>query len=95
MRRRSFLKTAAVAALPVAASTSTTAVAAASKPGESTPSTTGNPGEMKYRDLGRTGEKVSILGLGGYHIGMPKEEGESIALIRAAIDGGITFMDNC
>lgn len=55
----------------------------------------GKPGEMIYRTLGRTGEKVSAIGLGGYHIGVPKEEQDSIALIRAAIDRGITFMDNC
>jgi aryl-alcohol dehydrogenase-like predicted oxidoreductase len=50
--------------------------------------------EMIYRSLGRTGEKVSAIGMGGYHIGMQKEERESIRLIRTAIDRGITFMDN-
>lgn len=45
------------------------------------------------RKLGSTGEDVSILGLGGYHIGL-LEEKESIKLIRKAIDQGITFMDN-
>ncbi|MCF8000864.1 MAG: aldo/keto reductase [Halanaerobiales bacterium] len=45
------------------------------------------------RLLGKTGEKVSILGLGGYHIGKLDKE-ESIKLIRKAIDEGITFMDN-
>jgi aryl-alcohol dehydrogenase-like predicted oxidoreductase len=52
-------------------------------------------GEMRYRPLGRTGEEVSLIGLGGHHIGRQKEEKESIRIIRAAIDGGITFMDNC
>jgi aryl-alcohol dehydrogenase-like predicted oxidoreductase len=51
-------------------------------------------GEMIYRPLGRTGEKVSAIGLGGYHIGVPKEEQEGIRLIRTAIDRGITFLDN-
>ena len=51
-------------------------------------------GDMPYRTLGRTGEKVSALGLGGYHIGSPKEEQESIRIIRRAIDGGINFLDN-
>jgi aryl-alcohol dehydrogenase-like predicted oxidoreductase len=51
---------------------------------------------MIYRTLGRTGERVSAIGLGGYHIGHPElEEQESIRLIRQAIDRGITFMDNC
>lgn len=50
---------------------------------------------MPYRILGRTGEKVSAIGLGGYHIGKQADEQASIRLIRSAIDGGITFMDNC
>ncbi|HZD96293.1 MAG TPA: aldo/keto reductase [Candidatus Sulfotelmatobacter sp.] len=52
-------------------------------------------GSMIYRTLGRTGERVSAIGLGGFHIGQPKlSEEESIRLIRSAIDNGITFMDN-
>jgi predicted aldo/keto reductase-like oxidoreductase len=52
-------------------------------------------GDMIYRMLGRTGEKVSAIGLGGFHIGIPREEQEGIRLIRAAVDRGMTFMDNC
>jgi aryl-alcohol dehydrogenase-like predicted oxidoreductase len=52
-------------------------------------------GVMPMRQLGRTGARVSVLGLGGFHIGIPKEESESIRLIHAAIDHGVTFMDNC
>ena len=51
-------------------------------------------GEMIYRTLGRTGARVSAIGLGGFHIGKIKEEQESIKLIRTAIDRGINFMDN-
>jgi aryl-alcohol dehydrogenase-like predicted oxidoreductase len=51
-------------------------------------------GDMRYRPLGRTGEQVSIIGLGGHHIGRQQEEAESIKIIRAAIDHGINFMDN-
>jgi aryl-alcohol dehydrogenase-like predicted oxidoreductase len=50
---------------------------------------------MPQRALGRTGEKVSAIGLGGFHIGKQHEEAESITIIRSAIDQGITFMDNC
>ena len=50
---------------------------------------------MPYRDLGRTGQKVSCIGLGGAHIGKPKlSEDESIRLIRQALDRGMNFMDN-
>ena len=52
-------------------------------------------GEMIYRQLGRTGEKVSLIGLGGHHIGRPKDEQFAVELIRTAIDRGINFMDNC
>jgi aryl-alcohol dehydrogenase-like predicted oxidoreductase len=52
-------------------------------------------GEMLYRTLGRTGERVSLIGLGGHHIGRPPDEQEGIQLIRTAIDRGINFMDNC
>jgi aryl-alcohol dehydrogenase-like predicted oxidoreductase len=52
-------------------------------------------GEMIYRRLGRTGERVSAIGLGGYHIGNPKSKQEAVRIIRTAIDRGINFMDNC
>ena len=52
-------------------------------------------GDMLYRPLGNTGEQVSVLGLGGHHIGRPTDEQEAIRLIRSAIDHGMTFMDNC
>jgi aryl-alcohol dehydrogenase-like predicted oxidoreductase len=52
-------------------------------------------GDMLYRTLGRTGEEVSIIGLGGHHIGRPADDAEGIRIIRQAIDHGITFMDNC
>ena len=81
MDRRDFLKTATVAA--GAAATSQLLKAE-------------NSTEMIYRPLGRTGERVSAIGLGGFHIGHPGlNENESIQLTRQAIDRGITFMDNC
>lgn len=50
---------------------------------------------MPRRILGRTGENVSILGVGGYHASVSKDERETIKIIRTAIDSGVTFMDNC
>jgi predicted aldo/keto reductase-like oxidoreductase len=55
----------------------------------------GADAQVPTRTLGRTGQKVSVLGLGGSHIGKPKvEENEAIRLMRQAIDRGLTFMDN-
>src|SRR5258705_4661293 len=51
---------------------------------------------LPYRTLGRTGEKVSIIGLGGFHLGKSNvDEQESIRIVRTAIDNGINFLDNC
>ncbi len=52
-------------------------------------------GVMPMRKLGRIGTSVSLIGLGGFHIGIPKDEKEGIRIIHAAIDHGVTFMDNC
>ena len=52
-------------------------------------------GDMIYRKLGRTGEKVSAIGLGGSHIGNPKDPAEGVKIIRSAVDRGINFLDNC
>jgi aryl-alcohol dehydrogenase-like predicted oxidoreductase len=51
--------------------------------------------DVPTRVLGRTGQQVSAIGLGGYHIGLQLDEQDSITLIRRAIDRGITFLDNC
>jgi Predicted oxidoreductases (related to aryl-alcohol dehydrogenases) len=52
--------------------------------------------EMPYRVLGSTGEKVSAIGVGGWHLGLKHvDEALSIRIVRSAIDRGINFMDNC
>lgn len=51
-------------------------------------------GDMIYRPLGSTGQKVSVIGLGGSHIGKADGEPEAVRIIRSAIDRGLTFMDN-
>ena len=53
-----------------------------------------NASDIPTRTLGHTGQEVSMLGLGGYHIGDPSEA-EAIKIVRTAADNGITFMDNC
>ncbi|HXG32877.1 MAG TPA: aldo/keto reductase [Bryobacteraceae bacterium] len=50
---------------------------------------------LPTRVLGRTGQRVSILCLGGWHIGAVKDENEAIRIMHAAIDEGLTFFDNC
>jgi aryl-alcohol dehydrogenase-like predicted oxidoreductase len=52
--------------------------------------------DMLYRTLGSTGERVSALGLGGFHLGLKHVSEElSTRIVRTAIDRGITFLDNC
>ncbi|HET8667921.1 MAG TPA: aldo/keto reductase, partial [Terriglobales bacterium] len=64
--------------------------------GESETKAAGGKGEMQYRTLGRTGEKVSIIGVGGAHLGnQGVSDDEATRIVRAAIDNGINFMDNC
>ncbi len=85
MHRRQFVKSAAAVASIVSLSSLLPAE-------EATPASNG----MIYRKLGRTGERVSVVGLGGYHLGQKAlDEAESIRLMREAIDRGINFMDNC
>jgi predicted aldo/keto reductase-like oxidoreductase len=96
MERREFLKTATAATL--AAATAAAPGAAAAESAQSAPAQSKRPQspDMIYRQLGTTGETVSAIGLGGYHIGKESlDANASIALIRKAIDHGITFMDNC
>src|SRR5262245_53119114 len=51
---------------------------------------TGVPG----RPLGKTGERVSIIALGGWHIGSVKDQAEAIRIMHTALDEGLTFFDN-
>src|SRR6266478_2770879 len=50
---------------------------------------------IPYRTLGRTKEKVSLIGLGGYHLGSQADPQESIRIIRTGLDEGVNFLDNC
>jgi predicted aldo/keto reductase-like oxidoreductase len=92
INRRDFLKTASISSLAagLAASEGFLSPLLAATPQQTTRS-----GDMIYRTLGSTKEKVSVIGLGGHHIGRQKDEQESIKIIRSSIDRGINFMDNC
>jgi predicted aldo/keto reductase-like oxidoreductase len=52
------------------------------------------PGEIPLRTLGGTGLRVTMIGLGGYHAGLPEKEEDSIAIIHRALDLGVNFFDN-
>ena len=60
-----------------------------------TKSMSDNQNGIPYRRLGRTGEMVSLIGVGGYHLGRQADERETICIVRAAVDSGINFLDNC
>ncbi len=82
MERREFLKSAAITAL------ASTLVPYA----DAVDSTTGMP----YRTLGRTGVRVSIVGLGGHHVGRSSvSQDESTRILRTGLDSGVNFLDNC
>jgi predicted aldo/keto reductase-like oxidoreductase len=81
MDRRDFLKKAAATSVVASIATKLSHAASDSFP---------------YRTLGRTGEKVSLIGLGGYHLGMTNvDESESIRIVRTGLDHGVNFLDNC
>lgn len=80
--RREFLKQAAAAATLAASAADVIASTQATAIG------------LPTRVLGHTGKRVSILGLGGWHIGSVKDEAEAIRIMHTAIDEGLTFFDN-
>ena len=52
--------------------------------------------DIPYRDLGRTGERVSAIGIGGWHLALARvDRALAIRIVRTALDGGINFLDNC
>ena len=112
MERRSFLQGAAVAAGAVATGSASAAVPPAAQLAPALPGSANRPadpadlpfvtdagemkGEMLYRTLGRTGEKISAIGMGGFHLGKGVlTDDEAVKLIHKGVDRGITFLDNC
>jgi aryl-alcohol dehydrogenase-like predicted oxidoreductase len=49
---------------------------------------------IPHRILGRTDAEVPIMGLGGYHLGTIASKREAVRIVQAAVEGGITFLDN-
>jgi uncharacterized protein len=52
------------------------------------------PGDIPRRQLGRTGEQVSIIGVGGYHLGTLPSVDDAMRIVHEAIDAGVNFFDN-
>jgi uncharacterized protein len=98
MERRDFLRSAAAVGL-----TATAAATLAQKPETNSPTSKEAPisrpekPTMLYRELGTTGERVSVIGLGGFHLAKDSSmtAQDAIRLVRSASDQGITFFDNC
>ena len=82
LTRRTFLQTSAAT---VAAASLTSGAQAAEDQ---------SPGGIPLRPLGRSSEKVTMIGLGGFHAAVPENQADSVRLIQRAIDEGITFLDN-
>src|SRR5215813_5798369 len=50
--------------------------------------------QIPRRAIGKTGEQVSIIGLGGYHLGTMQSLDDAVRLVQEAVDAGVTFFDN-
>src|SRR5579864_4235465 len=102
MKRREFFKAAAIcgaaSTLPAALGQEKASATQENGSMNQIPLTTSagtRKGDMLYRTLGRTGERVSAIGMGGFHLGQHAlSDDDCIRLIRSGIDRGITFMDN-
>lgn len=89
--RRAFVGTSAAIVLAACSKKTDHGASASAADNASKPDQPTKP--IPRRKLGKTGVEVSIVGIGGYHIGNP-DESEAIKIVRAALDRGITFLDN-
>ena len=98
MQRRDFLRSATAASLAAAGSSALSQQPEINSPTskEAPISRPENP-SMIYRLLGTTGERVSAIGMGGYHLAKDPNttSQDAVRLVRSASDQGITFFDNC
>ncbi len=100
MERRDLLKATAIGVAAASVATGTRAQQSVQGVVQSTGPVTSkiptHPG-MKYRALGRTGEFVSLVGLGGFHLAKPggPTAAEAERIVHASLDAGINFCDNC
>jgi uncharacterized protein len=95
MERRNFLKSATAVGIAAATAQSVAQASGVAQGAAGTLTRRSEVPGMIYRELGKTGERVSAIGFGGYHLGKSTDAEASTRLVRQAIDAGITFMDNC
>jgi predicted aldo/keto reductase-like oxidoreductase len=98
MERRDFLKSATAASFAAASAVGLSQPQqTGTSPAKSSPIARAENPAMLYRELGTTGERVSVIGMGGFHLAKdPSTTPEdAIRLVRSASDHGITFFDNC
>src|SRR5277367_5132259 len=88
--RRSFVKGSAAVSAALAARTRFTSAKEKPPMAQGTSNNT-----VAHRPLGKTGANVSIIGIGGYHLGSTKDQTEANELVARALDAGINFFDNC
>jgi uncharacterized protein len=92
IERRSLIQAGlAIAGGVLADSVSRGQIASAAPPSQIT---NGGTAEIPRRPLGKTGEHVSIIGLGGYHLGLVQSQDLAVRLVQESIAAGITFLDN-
>jgi uncharacterized protein len=98
MERRDFIKSATAASLAAASSATLAQQSETNSPtSKRTPTSLPENPAMMYRELGTTGERVSAIGMGGFHLAKDPSTTaqDAIRLVRSASDHGITFFDNC
>jgi predicted aldo/keto reductase-like oxidoreductase len=94
LSRRTFLKSAALAGAGTLAVRDAGAKEARGNSQESTMANQSSTLQVPRRPFGRTGEQISILGVGGYHLGAAKNQQTVNAMVGKAIDAGVNFFDN-
>jgi aryl-alcohol dehydrogenase-like predicted oxidoreductase len=88
--RRDFLQAAGLVGASLALSESLLGA----EPPPPLPLSNTGPDRIPRKPFGRTGETVSVIGLGGYSLGSAVSLKEAIAIVHEAVDAGVTFFDN-
>ena len=52
-------------------------------------------GSIPLKRFGKADVQISAMGMGGHHLGAAKDEKQAVEMVHRALDGGVTFYDNC